>query len=157
MEKAELIRELDSKASAMRGVLSIALIAALGCLSIACDRRPGAAAAPVLDWRTSALDLNLRGMNGQSYRFRCPAGKPVARSVTGSGVYTDASSICAAAAHAGAIDSQRGGVVTIQILPGQRDYRGSTQNFIRSDDYAHEWGGSFAVLSATDFATAGKP
>lgn len=134
----------------MRGVLRIALIVALDSLAIACDRpHSESAAAPVLDWRTSALDLNLRGMNGQSYRFRCPAGKPIVESVAGSGVYTDASSICAAATHAGAIDAQRGGVVMIQILPGQRDYRGSTQNFIRSNDYTHDWGGSFAVLSAT--------
>ena len=134
----------------MRDVQRIALIVALGSLAIACDRpQTASAAAPVLDWRTSALDLNLRGMNGQSYRFRCPAGKPVPESVAGSGVYTDASSICAAAAHAGAIDARRGGVVMIQILPGQSDYRGTTQNFIRSDDYTHDWGGSFAVLSAS--------
>src|SRR5690242_14797740 len=64
-----------------------------------------------IDWRTSPLDLNLRGMNGKSYLFRCPAGKPLPGSVTGSGPYTDASSICAAAAHAGALDAQRGGTV----------------------------------------------
>lgn len=134
----------------MRGVLRVPLIVALGSLSIAmaCHRARTAAPPLVLDWRTSVLDLNLRGMNGKSYRFRCPAGKPLPESVTGSGVYTDASAICAAAAHAGAIDSLRGGVVVIQILPGQRDYRGTTQNFIHSDDYTHDWGGSFAVLSA---------
>lgn len=134
----------------MRGVLRVPLIVALGSLSIAmaCHRAHTAAPPLVLDWRTSVLDLNLRGMNGKSYRFRCPAGKPLPESVTGSGVYTDASAICAAAAHAGAIDSLRGGVVVIQILPGQRDYRGTTQNFIHSDDYTHDWGGSFAVLSA---------
>lgn len=103
----------------------------------------------VIDWQTSPLDLNLRGLLGTSHLFQCPAGKPLPESITGSGVYTDASSICAAAVHAGAIDPQRGGAVTIQILPGQLHYEGSTQNFIRSDTYAHAWGGSFVVLPST--------
>lgn len=134
----------------MRGARRVPLLLAFAAiaLAMACQRAPRESA-PVLDWRTSALDLNLRGMNGKSYRFRCPAGKPLPESVTGSGVYTDASSICAAAAHAGAIDAQRGGLVMIEILPGQSDYRGTTQNFIRSDTYAQSWDGSFAVRSAS--------
>lgn len=134
----------------MRAIIALTLIAPLA----ACQRGHTAATLPTIDWRTSPLDLNLRGMNGKSYLFRCPAGKPAPESVTGSGVYTDASSICTAAAHAGAIDAQRGGMVMIQILPGQNGYRGMTQNFIRSADYAHVWGGSFAVLSAADFKTS---
>jgi hypothetical protein len=135
----------------VRGVVRFSLVLALGPIAVAmaCHRAHMESAQPVLDWRTSALDLNLRGMNGKSYRFRCPAGKPLPESVTGSGIYTDASSICAAAAHAGAIDAQHGGVVMIQILPGQSDYRGTTQNFIRSDDYKQGWNGSFAVLSGS--------
>jgi hypothetical protein len=117
----------------------------------ACQRTPDAPAPQAIDWQTSPLDLNLRGMNGKSYLFRCPAGKPAAESVTGSGPYTDASSICAAAAHAGAIDAQRGGIVMIQILPGQNGYLGATQNFIHSAEYPHAWGGSFAVLSTAGF------
>lgn len=131
----------------LRIVIALALIAPLA----ACQRAHTAGTLPTVDWRTSPLDLNLRGMNGKSYLFRCPTGKPAPESVTGSGVYTDASSICAAAAHAGAIDAQRGGMVMIQILPGQNDYRGTMQNFIRSADYPQKWGGSFAVLSAADF------
>jgi LCCL domain len=124
----------------------------------ACHRTPTAApAAPVIDWQTSPLDLDLRGMDGKTYLFRCPPGKPVPDSVTGSGPYTDASSICTAAAHAGALDAVHGGLAMIQILPGQTDYHGSTQNFIHSADYAHPWGGSFAVLSAADVAGDGTP
>jgi hypothetical protein len=128
-------------------IIVLALIVALG----ACHRAPSGAALPTLDWQTSPLDLNLRGMNGDRYLFRCPSGKPRAGSVTGSGLYTDASSICGAAVHAGAIDAQRGGIVMIQILPGQPAYHGSMQNFLRSSDYTHPWSGSFAVLSAPDF------
>ena len=129
-----------------RIALALALMSALP----GCQRAPPAATLPTVDWRTSPLDLNLRGMNGTSYLFRCPPGKPTPESVTGSGIYTDASSICAAAAHAGALTPQHGGVVMIQILPGQGDYRGSAQNFIFSSDYAQKWGGSFAVLSGSD-------
>ena len=131
--------------------LYIALAVALFAPLAGCGSAHTTAALPSIDWQTSPLDLNLRGMNGKSYLFRCPSGKPIPESITGTGVYTDASSICGAAAHAGAIDTQRGGVVMIQILPGQNDYRGTTQNFIRSANYPQKWGGSFAVLSAADF------
>ncbi len=112
-----------------------------------CDHSHSGPAIAPIDWQTSPLDLNLRGMNGSSYLFRCPAGKPVPALVTGNGVYTDGSSICGAAVHAGAIDSRRGGVVMIQVLPGQNAYIGSMQNFLRSQDFPHPWAGSFAVLS----------
>jgi hypothetical protein len=126
-------------------VMAFALMIALD----ACQGALSDAKAPMIDWRTSPLDLNLRGMNGKTYLFHCPSGKPAPESVTGSGVYTDASSICTAAAHAGAIDAQRGGMVRIQILQGEPGYRGSMQNFIRSSDYEHPWSGSFAVLPAS--------
>jgi len=116
---------------------------------VACQRAQPDAKAPLIDWQTSPLDLDLRGMIGKSYLFRCPSGKPAPAALTGSGVYTDASSICTAAAHAGAIDAQHGGMVKIQILPGQPGYHGSMQNFVRSSDYAHPWSGSFAVLPAS--------
>jgi hypothetical protein len=116
-----------------------------------------AAALPLIDWHTSPLDLNLRGMNGSTYLFRCPPGKPLPASVTGSGVYTDASSICAAAVQVGTINPQHGGLVMIQILPGQNDYRGRIQNFILSEDYGHAWGGSFVVLSAADVRADRSP
>lgn len=135
----------------------LAVVALLVPVALAgCHRAATTATPQALDWRTSALDLNLRGMIGKSYLFRCPAGKPLPESVTGSGLYTDASSICAAAAHAGAIDAQRGGVVRIQILAGQAEYRGTTQNFIQSAAYAHPWGGSFAVLSPSDAKSSGS-
>jgi hypothetical protein len=129
----------------VRGVIALALLMPL----VACHHAHTVVAAPI-DWDTSPLDLDLRGMNGNSYLFRCPAGKPASASVIGSGVYTDASSICAAAVHAGTIVAQHGGLVMIQILPGRDDYRGSSQNFVSSGDYGHPWGGSFVVLSVGD-------
>ena len=72
-----------------------------------------------IDWQTSPLDLDLRGMNGERYAFRCPPGKPMPGRVAGSGPYTDDSSICTAAVHAGVIHAKDGGEVTIEIRPGQ--------------------------------------
>lgn len=137
----------------LRAVLLLVFGAVLG----ACQRAPEQAPMPSLDWRTSPLDLNLRGMNGSRYLFRCPPGKPAPGSVTGSGLYTDASSICGAAVHAGAIDARQGGVVMIQILTGQPDYHGSMQNFVRSSDDVHPWSGSFAVLTEHAFESGTQP
>ncbi|MEO7051623.1 MAG: LCCL domain-containing protein [Rhodanobacter sp.] len=135
----------------------LALVAALTAALPGCQGGPSAASMPTIDWRTSPLDLNLRGMIGTSYLFRCPPGKPSPESVIGSGIYTDASSICAASAHAGAISPKKGGVVMIQMLPGQPSYRGSMQNFIFSSDYPQTWGGSFAVLSGAEPPSDRKP
>ncbi len=98
-----------------------------------------------IDWLTSPLDLDLRGMNGVRYAFRCPPGKPQPSRVVGSGPYTDHSSICSAAVHAGAIRAM-GGDVVIEIRPGEARYVGSEHNFIRSIDYDGRWSGSFIVL-----------
>jgi hypothetical protein len=101
-----------------------------------------------IDWQTSPLDLDLRGMNGERYAFRCPPGKPMPSRVTGSGPYADDSSICTAAVHAGAIRAKDGGKVVIEIRPGQSAYAGSERNYLRSADYDHAWSGSFVVLGA---------
>jgi hypothetical protein len=99
-----------------------------------------------IDWQTSPLDLDLRGMNGERYAFRCPPGKPQPSRVVGSGPYTDDSSICSAAVHAGAIHAKDGGEVAIEIRPGETRYVGSDRNFIRSLAYDRAWSGSFVVL-----------
>ena len=107
--------------------------------------RPARGSADI-DWQTSPLDLDLRGMNGERYAFRCPPGKPMPSRVAGSGPYTDDSSICTAAVHAGAIHAKDGGDVTIEIRPGQARYAGSDRNYIKSGDYEGTWDGSFVVL-----------
>ena len=102
-----------------------------------------------IDWQTSPLDLDLRGMNGERYGFRCPPGKPLPSRVAGSGPYTDDSSICTAAVHAGVIRAKSGGEVSIEIRPGQASYAGSERNYIKSGDYP-AWSGSFVVLIAPE-------
>jgi hypothetical protein len=102
-------------------------------------------AATEIDWATSPLDLDLRGMNGERYTYHCPPGKPLPSRVGGSGPYTDDSSICSAAVHAGAIHAKDGGDVTIEIRPGEASYPGSERNYLRSRAYERAWSGSFVV------------
>jgi hypothetical protein len=119
------------------------------------DRTPiHAARTSDIDWQTSPLDLDLRGMNGEHYAFRCPPGKPLPSRVVGSGPYTDDSSICSAAVHAGAIHAKDGGEVTIEVRPGEARYGASERNYIRSAAYDYAWSGSFVVLRES---TASKP
>jgi LCCL domain len=100
-----------------------------------------------IDWRTSPLDLNLRGLNGERFRFQCPSGKARPGQVIGSGPYTDGSSICTAGVHAGVINAASGGVVTIEIRPGEARYEASLSHFIQSESYESFWSGSFLVIA----------
>ena len=113
------------------------------------------APAPVVhdvDWRTSPLDLNLRGLNGERFSFRCPSGKATPGQVIGSGPYADGSSICAAAIHAGVIRAASGGLVTIELRPGEAHYAASLSHYVQSESYDRFWSGSFLVIApdATD-------
>lgn len=132
-----------------RLLLSMASAAALASTTLA--------PAPVVhevDWRASPLDLNLRGFNGERFRFHCPPGKPAPGQVIGSGPYTDASSICAAAAHAGVIRAASGGFVTIEVRPGQTHYVGSISHYVQSEEFNEFWSGSFLVIAPE---TAAQP
>lgn len=92
-------------------------------------------------WTTSATPVGFEV--GQSLTFRCPAGGKEG-SVWGTDVYTLDSSICTAAVHAGKIQLESGGVVTIDRKPGESSYHGSTRNGIKSNDYG-PYGSSFIV------------
>jgi len=96
-------------------------------------------------WSVTANDL--RGRNGERFTVTCPANGQ-ALTVWGTDVYTDDSSICTAAAHAGRIAFARGGTATIEIRPGQSSYVGSTRNGVTTRSY-NSWGGSFVIVGAT--------
>ena len=100
-----------------------------------------------VDWRTSPLDLNLRGIDGARFRFRCPPGRVAPGQVTGSGPYTDSSSICAAGVHAGVITPASGGLVTIEVRPGEARYRATLRHYVQSNSYDGFWIGSFVVIA----------
>jgi hypothetical protein len=91
------------------------------------------------------VDANsVRGRNRERFTVRCGAGGPLGP-VWGAGPYTDDSSICTAAVHAGVITQRAGGTVTIEVRPGQPSYGSSSRNGVTSADFG-VWEGSFVVV-----------
>ena len=87
---------------------------------------------------------HLRSMKGKRFAYWC-TGPVKNSSVWGTDVYSDDSSVCQAAIHAGAITKTRFGVVVIEIRRGQSSYRGSTRYGVTSKAFG-SWRGSFAVI-----------
>ena len=94
-------------------------------------------------WGTQADSL--RGRNGQQATFSCPPGGTPSDRLWGTDLYTDDSSICTAAVHAGKITAARGGKVTVEIRPAAQAYRGSVHNGVTSNDYG-AFSGSFVLV-----------
>ncbi|HEX5754671.1 MAG TPA: LCCL domain-containing protein [Archangium sp.] len=86
----------------------------------------------------------LRGRNGYQLDCECPASATTSGSLWGTGVYTDDSSLCRAAVHAGALTTA-GGPLTAYIQPGQTGYTGSTRNGVTSSAYSGSWSGSVRI------------
>jgi hypothetical protein len=135
----------------MSRVLLLAVAAAL--MAVPSHAAVDAAAAPQgasqqpggNDWRATAVPF--RGQTGARIVFTCPKyGTP--GSIWGTDIYTDDSSVCTAAVHAGRITLAGGGSVTIEIRPGQSSYAGSTRNRITSSSYP-SWPWSFVIVAAT--------
>jgi hypothetical protein len=79
--------------------------------------------------------------------FQCPANcSPGA--LWGTDVYTDDSSVCTAAVHAGIFAAATGGRVQVADAPGQDEYTGSERNGITSMSWG-SWGRSFTVSAVT--------
>lgn len=95
-----------------------------------------------ITWATQADGH--RGSNGQRFTYLCPAGTISSR-LWGTDLYTDDSSICTAAVHAGLISARSGGMVTIEMRAGATSYRGTTRNGVTSAAYG-AWKGSFVVV-----------
>lgn len=91
-------------------------------------------------WSTNARAQ--RGQNGQSVTVQCTPGGTLGN-VWGTDVYTDDSSICSAAVHAGRITLAQGGAVTAFIHPGRSRYAGTARNGVTTRDFA-VYPGSFA-------------
>ncbi|HVM58975.1 MAG TPA: LCCL domain-containing protein, partial [Candidatus Paceibacterota bacterium] len=84
-----------------------------------------------------------RGQNGQKFSYFCAPGASTGASVWGTSAYTDDSSICMAAVHAGVI-TDAGGPVTITIAGKRTSFVGSTRNGVTSASWG-AWDGSFTV------------
>ena len=128
-------------------IAAAALAATLGATGAgAASAGPTArAAADLSGWSTSAVSL--RGRNGERFTVDCPKYGALS-SVWGTDVYTDDSSICSAAVHAGVISLAGGGEVTFEIRPGQASYTGSVRNRVTSSSWG-AYQGSFAIVAAT--------
>jgi hypothetical protein len=98
--------------------------------------------APGVTWSSVATDY--RGEDGLWVGYDCPAGG-AAGGVWGTVVYTDDSSVCTAAVHAGLITEIDGGEVVIEISAGLTEYEGSTANGITTLPYG-SWSGSFTFV-----------
>lgn len=97
-------------------------------------------------WRLNTTDR--REQVGSRFQFECPGPHPDPTSlgsIWGTGTYTDDSSVCVAAVHAGFITLEEGGTVIVEIRPGQDAYPSSEANGITSSEWP-EWPGSFAVV-----------
>jgi hypothetical protein len=124
-----------------RIITASALLALVAISAAGCGDSPTDVAATDINWDNTPRQF--RGQNNALLRFNCPP-NGTARNVWGVDVYTDDSSICTAAVHAGKITLAGGGHVTIELRPGQAVYRGSTRNGITSLDY-DAWDASFIV------------
>jgi len=94
-----------------------------------------------IKWGETPMTHKLRGQIGKIFCFTCESTKIAGGSLWGTDEYTDDSSICSAALHAGKITTS-GGSVCIQITAGRNSYTRSTRNGITSGGYG-KWPGSF--------------
>lgn len=93
-------------------------------------------------WNQTATKY--RGKNGTRVTCDCePNGS--FRSVWGTDTYTDDSSICTAAVHAGLISKAYGGIVTIEIRSGNSKYYASKRNGVSTGGYG-KWNGSYVFV-----------
>lgn len=87
-----------------------------------------------------------RGQWGRREVLFCPPGG-AAEPVWGTDVYTDDSSVCTAAIHAGLLESTEvGGRVMIEVRPDISQYLGSTRNGVTSGDWMDVWPSSFIFI-----------
>lgn len=106
----------------------------------------GDAGGPVADaWAISAAAAG-SSAGSDEFDFECPAGGTTEARVWGGddGQYTDDSSICVAAVHAGVITVVDGGTVHVTTTEGLVSYGGSTANGVTSQSWG-PWGVSFEV------------
>jgi hypothetical protein len=103
---------------------------------------------PTVSNSWSATAVEHREAIGEQFLYSCPPGGPPG-TIWGTDVYTDDSSVCTAAVHAGHITVEDGGTVRIQMVPGQDAYPASERHGIVSQEWP-EWPGSFIVLVAED-------
>lgn len=105
---------------------------------------PGLVIPPTtITWGTGASKW--QGYWGRRETLRCPAGG-LLEMAWGTDIYTDDSSVCTAAVHAGLLSASEGGVVTIEIRPDAGQYGGTDRNGMRTGDWMEPWNGAFIFI-----------
>ena len=95
----------------------------------------------------------LPGNPGTEITVTCPA-NCTGGSVWGTSPYTDDSSVCTAAIHAGALTAA-GGTTTIAIVPGQSTYPSGYANGVTTSSWG-SWGRGFVFQTAAVQLTCGQ-
>ena len=103
-----------------------------------------AKAPQAIDWSTNATTM--RDQQGAQIRVTCPP-RGSAGAIWGTDVYSDDSSICTAAVHAGRMSFADGGTVTLQMTGPRVRFDPSTRNGVTSGAWG-EWPGSFVFVGA---------
>jgi hypothetical protein len=100
-------------------------------------------AAVALACGSTARDAELREVAvGASVWVACPPGCGTGTAAWGTDVYTDDSSVCTAAGHAGVVDLPRGGAANLTVLAGERSYVGTSRHGVTTRSWG-SWGRSF--------------
>jgi hypothetical protein len=134
-----MIPEVSMRSAAQRFLLVATAFTLIGCGDDDDPTSPNNGTD--ISWSQDAS--NRRANVNQTFVYNCsPNG--TFDTVWGTDVYTDDSSICTAAVHAGKITRAAGGTVTIEMKPALDAYIGTTRNGVTSLDYG-SWGGSFIV------------
>lgn len=115
--------------------------------AVAAPEPIGPPATPVT-WQTrlnDLLDANDRPYaEGALVTVACPPGGLPA-TVWGTDIYTDDSSICTAAVHAGFLSYAGGGDVTLEVRGGGEEFPGSERNGVSTSNWGR-WGRSFVFV-----------
>lgn len=111
---------------------------------------------PVITWSDTAFWH--RAAKGSQFNFECPP-FGIEAPVWGTGIYIEGSSICTAAVHSGVISFEDGGLVTIEILPGEPSYPGSGANGVTSQTFPTpgQFNASFRVVGGQQLTTPATP
>ena len=84
---------------------------------------------------------------GKRYVCACPV-TDASAAIYGSGVYTTDSDLCTAAVHAGAIEKDKGGRVTVTVVPSPPVFKGTTQHGVKSNVWTRPFDSAFTIAPA---------
>ncbi len=109
------------------------------------ERQPPVSAGFELACDTQADAAPLREVGlGASTAVHCPPGCSSEHAVWGTDTYTDDSSVCRAAIHAGVIDAARGGSIIVTVGGSRTTFVGSTRHGVTTRNWVR-WPRSFAI------------